>query len=88
MEPTAPSLTEEDLTEVKKDVSSKTLPGHRRGPGAGGVGGGGLHSCSEETPRPSPSRNRRRSPRSEKRNVRAQQDRGEPCIRGTLVEVI
>lgn len=27
MEPTAPSLTEEDLTEVKKDVSSTFRPG-------------------------------------------------------------
>ena len=87
MEPTAQSLTEEDLTEVKKDVSSTTLPGHRRGPGTGGAGGGCI-PAGEETQGPSPSRNRRRSPRSEKRNVRAQQDHGEPCIRGTLVEVI
>lgn len=34
MEPTAPSLTEEDLTEVKKDVSSPTSPGRR---GRGGA---------------------------------------------------
>lgn len=37
MEPTAPSLTEEDLTEVKKDVSSTALS--RRRPGQGVEGG-------------------------------------------------
>lgn len=37
MEPTAPSLTEEDLTEVKKDVSSTTLPRRPAGWGRGGL---------------------------------------------------
>ena len=88
MEPTAPSLTEEDLTEVKKDVSSTTLPRCRRGLGAGG---GWLQYCGRGKrklgKRRSPSRNWRRSPGSEKRNVQEPQDRDEPCMRGTLVEV-
>ena len=50
MEPTAPSLTEEDLTEVKKDVSSTTLSRRRRGLGAGG---GGLQFCGRGKRKPS-----------------------------------
>ncbi|KAB0385368.1 hypothetical protein FD755_000324 [Muntiacus reevesi] len=50
MEPTAPSLTEEDLTEVKKDVSSTALSRRRRGLG---VGGGGLQFCGRGKRKPS-----------------------------------
>lgn len=45
MEPAAPSLTEEDLTEVKKDVSSTAGPGR-----AGGRGG--LRACGRRERKP------------------------------------
>lgn len=77
MEPTAPSLTEEDLTEVKKDVSSTTLP--RRPAGWGRVGAG-CRPAGEESG----------NPESEEEPVgrRSGQDRREPCSRGSLVEGI
>uniref|UniRef100_A0A3B3ISX2 BCL10 immune signaling adaptor n=1 Tax=Homo sapiens TaxID=9606 RepID=A0A3B3ISX2_HUMAN len=78
MEPTAPSLTEEDLTEVKKDVSNAAVPR---------AGGGGLQPSGRRKRKPGV-RGQGGSSRSEERKVLAQEDCGEPCIRGTLVAVI
>lgn len=52
MEPTAPSLTEEDLTEVKKDVSSITWSRCRRGPGVEGGAGAGCGPAGKESGNP------------------------------------
>lgn len=49
MEPIAPSLTEEDLTEVKKDVSSTALP---RRPEGWGRAGAGCSPAGEESGNP------------------------------------
>lgn len=76
MEPTAPSLTEEDLTEVKKDVSSTAQPGRRGGPGAGGVG---LQPSGPGKRKPGVRvRVRAGACGSEERKVQAPQRRGEP----------
>lgn len=79
MEPTALSLTEEDLTEVKKDVSSTALP---RRP-AGWVRAG--TSCS---PSGEESGNPESESEEEPAGGRDGPDYREPCIRGALVEVI
>lgn len=82
MEPTAPSLTEEDLTEVKKDVSSITWSRCRRGPGVeGGQGQAAARRASKAETR-SGSSSRKGACGSEKRKVQTPQDCWEPYIRG------
>lgn len=79
MEPTALSLTEEDLTEVKKDVSSTALSRRPAGWGRAGT------SCS---PAGEESGNQESESEEEPAGRRDGQDHCEPCIRGALVEVI
>lgn len=79
MEPTALSLTEEDLTEVKKDVSSTALP---RRPAGWGRAGASCSPAGEESGNPES------ESEEEPASRRDGQDHREPCIRGALVEVI
>lgn len=80
MEPAAPSLTEEDLTEVKKDVSSTAGPGRAGGAGCVPAGDGSGNPAARPGPQPGS------SARWEKRQVRAPREPSRH--RGDLVEAV